>query len=56
MYDETMDKIVQLEARVRQLERDLDYALQAVALLNSRYMALDERERRQQLAASRGVR
>lgn len=49
-------EIAKLELRVKQLERDLDYALQTVALLNSRYMALDERERRQQLAASRGVR
>lgn len=48
--------IAELQRRCSQLERDLDYALQSIALLNSRYQALDERERRQQLAASRGVR
>src|SRR5688572_9277175 len=45
-----------LEERIRQLERDLDCALQSIAIINTRYASLDERERRVELAKSRGVR
>ena len=33
-----------LEERIRQLERDLDCALQSIAIINTRYASLDERE------------
>jgi hypothetical protein len=45
-----------LGARVRQLELDIGYALQAIAVLKTRYASIDERERRQELERSRGVR
>ena len=45
-----------LEARIKQLELDINYALQSIALLNTRYAALDDRDRRRELEKSRGVR
>jgi len=55
--DPTIEAAIKaLDARIKQLERDLEYALQAIAVLNTRYAAMDERERRQELAKSRGVR
>lgn len=56
MEDETMAAITSLEARVRQLERDLEFALQSIALLNTRYAAMDDRERLREARQMRGVR
>lgn len=50
------DRVNALAARIRQLERDYEYLMAAVTTANTRIAAMDERQRRQELAASRGVR
>ena len=45
-----------LELRIKQLERDYEYLMASLVALNTRFANLDERERRRELAVSRGVR
>lgn len=56
MDDVTAMKIEILQAGIEQLERDVTYLLNTVAVLNARIMAINERERQKEDRLMRGVR
>lgn len=49
-------RIKTLEDKIRQLERDIEYALTAVAAVNTRLAGIEENTRRREAKEMRGVR